>query len=109
MLGGRNNQNQRGRATEVYSRTTHHLRRCNLRFNFGHSDTLAGKLNASVVGRSARLLVATGEPGRATWPIQNDSLTWMPAGEMSVKLRRRCVERTAISSAIQPSKGFPTI
>src|SRR5262245_3396203 len=57
--------------------------------------------------RGARLLVATGEPGRATWPIQNDSLTWMPPGEMSVKLRRRCVERTAISSAIHPPKGLP--
>jgi hypothetical protein len=40
--GGRNNQNQRGRSTEVYSRTTHHLKRCNLRFNFGRSNTLVG-------------------------------------------------------------------
>jgi hypothetical protein len=46
--GGRNNQNQRGRTSKLYSRTTHHLRRCNLRFNFGRSNTLVGKLNVSV-------------------------------------------------------------
>ena len=48
MPGGRNNQNQRGRTSKLYSRTTHHLRRCNLRFNFGRSNTLVGKLNVSV-------------------------------------------------------------
>ncbi len=48
MLGGRNNQNYRGRPTKVCSRTTHYLRR-NRRCSFGRTDTLAGKLNASVV------------------------------------------------------------
>src|SRR5258708_26231979 len=58
MLGGRDNQNQRGRATEVYSRTTHYRRR-NVRCNFGRTDTVAGKLKMPAwcwVARTTRAL-----------------------------------------------------
>ena len=36
-------------------------------------------------------------------------LTWMPADEIKVRLRRRWVERTAISSAIQPPSDCPYV
>src|SRR6516164_903305 len=49
VLGGRNNQNQRGRPTKVCSRTTHYLRR-NRHCSFARTDPLAGKLNTSVLG-----------------------------------------------------------
>src|SRR5215831_2695404 len=59
MLGGRNNQNQRGRPTKVCSRTTHYLRR-NRRCSFGRTDTLAGKLKPAQW--SGGLRHATGRP-----------------------------------------------
>src|SRR5262249_15307087 len=46
--GARNNQNYRGRPTNVCSRTAHYLRR-NRGCSFGRTNTLAGKLSASVV------------------------------------------------------------
>src|SRR5262245_372019 len=47
MLGWRNNQNERGRATKLCSRTTHYPWRCNPRYNFGRTDPLARKLKGS--------------------------------------------------------------
>src|SRR4029434_1706397 len=64
MLGWCNNQNQRGRATKLCSRTTHYRRR-SVRCNFGRTDTLAGKLNASAASGGAHLTRRTRTPSAA--------------------------------------------
>jgi hypothetical protein len=89
MLGGRNNQNQRGRATEVYSRTTHHLRRCNLRFNFGRSNTLVGKLNVGVPPTGLGPASDAVDPLGAAGVVASQTMIWHSLATIRDAIRRR--------------------